>query len=370
MARLKKQTVDYFPHVCKCGRTIFILESRFGNDGYAFWFKLLEILGESDGHFYDCSNASNWAFLLAKTHTDEERANDIVNVLIDLGKIDAELWAARRIIWIENFVRNLSELYRRRVEDLPKKPAFIDENQHETNVSDGRNLKQKELLTAETDKVKESKVKERKEKKYPYQGICDLWNSTCVSLPKVMKLKKELLTAETDKVKESKVKERKEKKYPYQGICDLWNSTCVSLPKVMKLTERRKQKIECRLDEFGVQPEQWLETAENLFKRVQASDFLTGRSANKQNWAASFDWFFENSSNWVKVSEGNYDNKGVRSPQSGSKSSIGLLGVGEFLDGTGRRTYGSGRATIPQDAPPRPSERHQWSAESQTWIML
>lgn len=323
MARLKKQTVDYFPHVCKCGRTIFILESRFGNDGYAFWFKLLEILGESDGHFYDCSNASNWAFLLAKTHTDEERANDIVNVLIDLGKIDAELWAARRIIWIENFVRNLSELYRRRVEDLPKKPAFIDENQHETNVSDGRNLKQKELLTAETDKVKESKVKERKEKKYPYQGICDLWNSTCVSLPKVM-----------------------------------------------KLTERRKQKIECRLDEFGVQPEQWLETAENLFKRVQASDFLTGRSANKQNWAASFDWFFENSSNWVKVSEGNYDNKGVRSPQSGSNSSIGLLGVGEFLDGTGRRTYGSGRATIPQDAPPRPSERHQWSAESQTWIIL
>lgn len=323
MARLKKQTVDYFPHVCKCGRTIFILESRFGNDGYAFWFKLLEILGESDGHFYDCSNASNWAFLLAKTHTDEERANDIVNVLIDLGKIDAELWAARRIIWIENFVRNLSELYRRRVEDLPKKPAFIDENQHETNVSDGRNLKQKELLTAETDKVKESKVKERKEKKYPYQGICDLWNSTCVSLPKVM-----------------------------------------------KLTERRKQKIECRLDEFGVQPEQWLETAESLFKRVQASDFLTGRSANKQNWAASFDWFFENSSNWVKVSEGNYDNKGVRSPQSGSNSSIGQLGVGEFLDGTGRRTYGSGRATIPQDAPPRPSERHQWSAESQTWIML
>lgn len=323
MARLKKQTVDYFPHVCKCGRTIFILESRFGNDGYAFWFKLLEILGESDGHFYDCSNASNWAFLLAKTHTDEERANDIVNVLIDLGKIDAELWAARRIIWIENFVRNLSELYRRRVEDLPKKPAFIDENQHETNVSDGRNLKQKELLTAETDKVKESKVKERKEKKYPYQGICDLWNSTCVSLPKVM-----------------------------------------------KLTERRKQIIECRLDEFGVQPEQWLETAENLFKRVQASDFLTGRSANKQNWAASFDWFFENSSNWVKVSEGNYDNKGVRSPQSGSNSSIGQLGVGEFLDGTGRRTYGSGRATIPQDAPPRPSERHQWSAESQTWIML
>lgn len=323
MARPKKQTVDYFPHFCKCGRTIFILENRFGNDGYAFWFKLLEIIGESDGHFYDCSNASNWAFLLAKTHTDEERANDIVNVLIDLGKIDAELWAARRIIWIENFIRNLSEVYRTRHTDIPQKPCFLEDNSQKTQVFSEKTQSEEEFQTGKPDKVKESKVKERKEKKYPYQGICDLWNSTCVSLPKVM-----------------------------------------------KLTERRKQKIECRLDEFGVQPEQWLETAENLFKRVQASDFLTGRSANKQNWAASFDWFFENYSNWVKVSEGNYDNKGVRSPQSGSKSSIGLLGVGEFLDGTGRRTYGSGRATIPQDAPPRPSERHQWSAESQTWIIL
>lgn len=323
MARPKKQTVDYFPHFCKCGRTIFILESRFGNDGFAFWFKVLEILGESDGHYYDCSNASNWAFLLAKTHTNEEQANEIISVLIDLGKIDAELWNSRRIIWIENFVRNLSEVYRTRHTDIPQKPSFLEDNSRNTQVLSDKTQAEEEFQTGKPNKVKESKVKERKEKKYPYQGICDLWNSTCVSLPKVM-----------------------------------------------KLTERRKQKIECRLDEFGVQPEQWLETAENLFKRVQASDFLTGRSANKQNWAASFDWFFENSSNWVKVSEGNYDNKGVRSPQSGSNSSIGQLGVGEFLDGTGRRTYGSGRATIPQDAPPRPSERHQWSAESQTWIML
>lgn len=66
MARPKKQTVDYFPHFVKCGRTIYILENRFGNDGYAFWFKLLEILGESEGHFYDCSNLSNWEYLLAK----------------------------------------------------------------------------------------------------------------------------------------------------------------------------------------------------------------------------------------------------------------------------------------------------------------
>lgn len=118
MARPKRQTVDYFPHFVKGGRTIFILEDRFGNDGYAFWFKVLEILGEAEGHFYDCSNGSNWAFLLAKTHLTEEEANNIISVLIDLGKIDAELWAAKRILWVDNFVKNLSEVYRTRHSDL------------------------------------------------------------------------------------------------------------------------------------------------------------------------------------------------------------------------------------------------------------
>ena len=323
MARPKRQTVDYFPHFVKGGRTIFILEDRFGNDGYAFWFKVLEILGEAEGHFYDCSNGSNWAFLLAKTHLTEEEANNIISVLIDLGKIDAELWAAKRILWVENFVKNLSEVYRTRHTDLPLKPCFEPKKP-----------------------VKEEVISEKTEVQEGFSA------------------------GKHAKEKESKGEERKEKKYPYQGICDLWNSICVSLPKIAKLTEARKQKIRSRLDEFGCQPEEWLTTAETLFRRVQASDFLTGR---KTDWKASFDWVFDNGKNWVKVTEGNYDNKGCgfnRGAQTGVQAQGGQLGVGEFIDGSGRRTYGSGRATIPQDAPPRPSERHQWSAESNTWIIL
>ena len=323
MARAKRQTVDYFPHFVKGGRTIFILEDRFGNDGYAFWFKVLEILGEAEGHFYDCSNGSNWAFLLAKTHLTEEEANNIISVLIDLGKIDAELWAAKRILWVENFVKHLSEVYRTRHTDLPLKPCFEPEKP-----------------------VKEEVITEKTEVQEGFSA------------------------GKHAKEKESKGEERKEKKYPYQGICDLWNSICVSLPKIAKLTEARKQKIRSRLDEFGCQPEEWLTTAETLFRRVQASDFLTGR---KTDWKASFDWVFDNGKNWVKVTEGNYDNKGCcfnRGAQTGVQAQGGQLGVGEFIDGSGRRTYGSGRATIPQDAPPRPSERHQWSAESNTWIIL
>lgn len=322
MARPKRQTVDYFPHFVKGGRTIFILEDRFGNDGYAFWFKVLEILGEAEGHFYDCSNGSNWAFLLAKTHLTEEEANNIISVLIDLGKIDAELWAAKRILWVDNFVKNLSEVYRTRHSDLPLKPCFEPENP-----------------------VKEEVITEKTEVQEGFS------------------------TGKHTKEKESKGEERKEKKYPYQGICDLWNSVCVSLPRIAKITEARRQKIRARLDEFGCQPEEWLTTAETLFKRVQASDFLTGR---KTDWKASFDWLFENGKNWVKVTEGNYDNKGCgfnRGAQTGVQAQGGQLGVGEFIDGSGRRTYGSGRANIPMTAAPRPSERYSWDAASHTWIL-
>ena len=134
MARPKRTTVDYYPHYVKCGRTIYILEARFGNDGYAFWFKVLEVLGESEGHFYDCSVSSNWEYLLAKTRVNAQTATEIIGVLINLGKIDKELWEKNRVIWIENFVNNLSEVYRTRRTELPQKPVFKEEKQQSEKV--------------------------------------------------------------------------------------------------------------------------------------------------------------------------------------------------------------------------------------------
>lgn len=55
MGRSNRQTADYFPHyVGEKSRTKFILEKNWGNDGYAFWFKLLELLCAADGQYYDC----------------------------------------------------------------------------------------------------------------------------------------------------------------------------------------------------------------------------------------------------------------------------------------------------------------------------
>ena len=59
MARPLKTTVDYFPHATQTGKTIAILEAHWGNDGYAFWFKILEVLGGSAGFCYNCNKPAD-----------------------------------------------------------------------------------------------------------------------------------------------------------------------------------------------------------------------------------------------------------------------------------------------------------------------
>ena len=122
MARPKKQTVDYFPHYCNSSKSLFILQSQHGNDGYSFWFKLLQILGKTEGHFFDYNNRDDWLFLITETHVPEEKAEQILETLASIGGIDKELWE-KKIIWSQNFVDNVADVYTRRQAGVPVRPG-------------------------------------------------------------------------------------------------------------------------------------------------------------------------------------------------------------------------------------------------------
>lgn len=107
------------------------------------------------------------------------------------------------------------------------------------------------------------------------------------------------------------LKEKKEKT-DFNRIMDSFNSICISLPKIKSVTDRRKKKINTRLKDLGGN----VDLLEDIFHRVEASDFLTGRIATEEDWIASFDWIIKNQDNLVKIMEGNYDNKG-KPKQSG-----------------------------------------------------
>ncbi len=86
MGRPKKENAEYFPHFAADSKTRSILENRYGNDGYAFWFKLLELLCNSDGHIYDCSKVLDWEYLVDYTKVSTEKIENILDLLSEIGR--------------------------------------------------------------------------------------------------------------------------------------------------------------------------------------------------------------------------------------------------------------------------------------------
>ena len=102
-------------------------------------------------------------------------------------------------------------------------------------------------------------------------------------------------------------------KIPFAEIKNLWNSTCTGFARLVVISDNRRNKIRNRVAEMGG-VEKALPIIKPIFEKAQASSFLKGD--NKRGWKASFDWFFENDKNWVKVFEGNYDEKPAGTPQA------------------------------------------------------
>ncbi len=166
MARPKKQTIDYFPHSCTHGKTMFIIEQKYGNDGYAFWFKLLELLGDTAGHYIDLNDEATQEFLQAKTRISWDLCHEILDLLAKLEAIDAELWE-HKIVWSQNYVDGISDVYKNRRTEIPSRPSFYIEKPHDAGISTDENPQSK----VKESKVKESKVKESKVKESKVKNI-------------------------------------------------------------------------------------------------------------------------------------------------------------------------------------------------------
>ena len=139
MGRPQKQTAEYFPHFTGHSRTIFILQEQWGNDGYAFWFKLLELLCERDGHYYEFNGTSNVMYLTSYMKVSQEMAEEILDALAEMGNIDKELWKSVRVIWCDGLLENLKALYAKRTIGAPEKPTveeFSGQKVHDRGVSD------------------------------------------------------------------------------------------------------------------------------------------------------------------------------------------------------------------------------------------
>src|SRR5574343_834122 len=135
MARPVKRTVDYFAHDAGAsgGKTVTILENHFGFEGYAVWFKCLEIISVTNNHVIDLRNSTDIEYLSGKMRVKPERLLEILDKIAFLKAIDPELWK-QHIIWSQNFVDGLSEVYDHRKQDKPQRPQ-LDNKVVNTNIN-------------------------------------------------------------------------------------------------------------------------------------------------------------------------------------------------------------------------------------------
>ncbi|MBA7589674.1 hypothetical protein ES708_31763 [subsurface metagenome] len=161
MARTQKDVVDYFPHDANAstGDTLTVLQNRFGNDGYAFWFKLLEKLASTEGHYIDCRNPTKWQLFIAKMGVNEITTVEIMKLLVEMQAIDKDLWESK-LIWCQELVDNVADVYKNRRREIPQKPVTTGGKAITTGG--------KAITTGEStqSKVKESKVNNSIYKKF------------------------------------------------------------------------------------------------------------------------------------------------------------------------------------------------------------
>ena len=120
----KIRTLNYFQHFVNYGQTITIMQSKYGNDGYAFWFKLLELLGKTDDHCIDGNNFEGFEYLISYTMIkDRKTAIEMLDILANIDAIDKDLWVSYKCIRSENFIHNHEHLYAKRL----LKPSTIAE---------------------------------------------------------------------------------------------------------------------------------------------------------------------------------------------------------------------------------------------------
>lgn len=95
----------------------------------------------------------------------------------------------------------------------------------------------------------------------------------------------------------------KNEKEPHEKIFEKFNEVCTGLPSIQKLTPTRITAINQRINEYG------LEKVLEVIDMVAESRFMNGE--NRNGWKSDFDWIFK-ASNFLKIIEGNYVNKNVK----------------------------------------------------------
>tara|TARA_R110002020_G_C16311651_1_gene773898 strand:- start:897 stop:1721 length:825 start_codon:yes stop_codon:yes gene_type:complete len=168
MARKQRNSVDYFPHDVNHGKGMFYLRTKYGNDGYAVWFMLLEKLGKAEFHYLDLKDNIQLMFLSSELKVSEKVLIEIIELLVKFGDFDKDLWEEESIIYNQKFIDSINDAYRKRANKCVDRNSIlrllIGLGRNNSLILFPKQLKQPSKgVENPQSKVKDSKVNKTKE---------------------------------------------------------------------------------------------------------------------------------------------------------------------------------------------------------------
>lgn len=118
MARPMRRDADYFPFICKEGKTFAILRNRFPLEGIGFFTELCIILTTTPDHHIQLKTDVDFEYLCSKMKCEKNKATLIIEVLLMTGKIHKELWEKANVIVIPDLLDSLHDAYLKRETDI------------------------------------------------------------------------------------------------------------------------------------------------------------------------------------------------------------------------------------------------------------
>lgn len=170
MARPKKEGMDYFPHDTDAvnDKKIEALRALYGNDGYAYYFIMLEQIYKEKNFQLDVSDAETreemFQVLSKKVSVSMEVFMKILNTSLKWGCFDKRLYDEKGVITSEGIKKRANVVVEKRVK------------MREKYQSDKEIIFDAETTQETMEETTQSKVKKSKEKKNKYKEYVLLTN--------------------------------------------------------------------------------------------------------------------------------------------------------------------------------------------------
>lgn len=153
MARPKKEGMDYFPHDTDSvnDEKVEALRMLYGNDGYAFYFILLERIYRTKNAELDVSDAETMQILSRKVGVTLQEFENMLKTALKRDCFDRNEYEKRGVLTSNGIKKRLAPIMEKR-EKMRRK--YVSEIEKDSCVVSDAETQQK------PDKVKERKVKE------------------------------------------------------------------------------------------------------------------------------------------------------------------------------------------------------------------